>query len=461
MEMLMSFHLTTQSLKNIIVMKSKKAIIVASIIMLIGVAGWISANQYFSKSALEIETVDGVSTIKGCVFKTAFEGEGVNSGEVYLPPAKVERSIDGGLDWLAEAQANNGGYGAGSHSSQNIRDPHAVKSDPATTAMVTMALLRSGSTLLSGPHSKNINKSLNYLLETVESSDSNHPNITTITGTQIQAKLGQNIDLVLTSQCLTNMLDYLGHDPALYKRVKKGVEKCVAKIENNLSAEGSTKGAGWAGVLQSSFAVNALESAQANGVTVEEDKLENARNYQKGNYNVKNNEVSTKDAAGVVLYSVSGTARASAKEARAAKNKIAQAKKEGKLKQTDEVSEENLIKAGMTQSDAMKLGTAYEINKSAQRMASSEKVMSGYGNNGGEEFMSFLQTGEGLIVSGDDDWKDWYDNMSDRLVSIQNNDGSWNGHHCITSPVFCTATCILILAVNNDVEQLRKSTYNY
>ncbi|HRG79347.1 MAG TPA: hypothetical protein PL167_07035 [Cyclobacteriaceae bacterium] len=40
------------------------------------------------------------------------------------------------------------------------------------------------------------------------------------------------------------------------------------------------------------------------------------------------------------------------------------------------------------------------------------------------------------------------------MVSIQNDDGSWSGHHCITSPVFCTATCLLILSINNDTERL-------
>jgi len=410
-------------------MKKRRKIIVASVLMLLAGAGWISATQYMSDTTMEVEVIDGLAEIKGCVFKTAFEGEGVESGPVYLTPAKVERSIDEGLDWLASAQASSGGYGAGSHGAQNVRDPHAVKTDPATTSMVAMSLLRSGSTLQKGPYAKNLRKALDHLLETVESSDPNHPNITTVTGTQIQAKLGQNIDLVL-------------------------------KIENSMSANGSMKGAGWAGVLQSSFAVNALESAQANGVEVEEEVLDDARSYQKKNYDLSTNSVSTKDGAGVVLYSVSSSARSSAKEARIAKRKIQEAKSNGILADDDEVSEENLIKAGVSESDAMKLGTAYEINKSAQRMASSEKVMTGYGNNGGEEFLSFLQTGEGLIMSGDNDWQDWYDNMSDKLVKIQNQDGSWNGHHCITSPVFCTATCLLILAVNNDIETLKQTTMN-
>ncbi|CAN5457877.1 hypothetical protein BH11BAC1_BH11BAC1_18720 [soil metagenome] len=57
-------------------------------------------------------------------------------------------------------------------------------------------------------------------------------------------------------------------------------------------------------------------------------------------------------------------------------------------------------------------------------------------------------------MSRDADWKKWYSNISGRLVKIQNDDGSWNGHHCITSPVFCTATALLILSVNNDIDHL-------
>ncbi len=440
-------------------MKRKRVISFAAFLVLLVAAGWLSADQYFTKTRFDMVEVDGVAEIKGCVFKTAFEGEGVESEPIYLAPEKVTRSIDDGLDWLSDAQAPNGGYGAGLHSAQHIRDPHAVKTDPATTSMVAMALMRSGSTLTSGPYKKELNNALDYLLSEVESSEPNHSNITSVTGTQIQAKLGANIDVVLTSQCLSNILDHTGHDPALRKRVKAGVEKCVAKIENAIASNGAVSGSGWAGVLQSSFAVNALEMAQSKGVEVEEEKLDNAREYQKKNYDVKTNSVSTSDAAGVMLYSVSGSARASAAEARKARQKVKEAKRAGKIKD-EEVTEQNLIDAGLAPADAMKLETAYKINKSAQKMAQNDKVMVGYGNNGGEEFLSFLQTGEGLVMSGDDDWKDWYDNMSNRLLDIQNSDGSWNGHHCITSPVFCTATCLLILSVNNDIENLRQISFS-
>jgi hypothetical protein len=132
------------------------------------------------------------------------------------------------------------------------------------------------------------------------------------------------------------------------------------------------------------------------------------------------------------------------------------AKKEGRLEKNAAPSAATLEKIGYSKDEAIRYSTAYEVYNSAKVQAQREDVMSGFGNNGGEEFLSYLQTGESMIISKDNEWKKWYDNTSGRLLQIQNNDGSWSGHHCITSPVFCTATCLLILSVNNDMERLLK-----
>jgi len=389
-----------------------------------------------------------------CVFRTAFEAEGIDPAMKYPMPAKVTRSLDRSLEFLADAQNKDGGWGAGTHSRQDLMDPHAVKSDPATTAMVAMGLLRSGNTLESGPYHTELKQATNFLLEAVEESGKNDLNITQLTGTQPQVKLGKNIDVSLTSQYLTNLLEQAVDDTQLRARIRKAIKVCVDKIQMGQNADGSQSGSGWAGVLQSSFAANALETAQDQGIAVPEEVLDKARDYQKNNIDVKTNDVATESAAGVVLYSVSGSARASAQEAAAAKDAIKAAKKEGKLAPDAEISIDNLEKSGMSRSKAMKYTTAYRVNESAKQMAQRDEVMSGFGNNGGEEFLSYLQTGEGLIMSKDESWKNWYDKMSGRLLEIQNNDGSWSGHHCITSPVFCTATSVLILAITNDVQYL-------
>ncbi|HMG92008.1 MAG TPA: hypothetical protein VK589_18255 [Chryseolinea sp.] len=391
---------------------------------------------------------------KGCVFRTVMGEESSELNSAYKTPEKVQVSVDRGLSWIATAQNKNGGWGAGSHAHQDVRDPLAVEADPATTAMVSMALLRSGTTLSKGEYSVRLRRALNYLLQAAENSSSDSYNITQQTGTQIQTKLGANIDVILTAQFLSNVLDYADHDPGLKQRIQKNLNTCVAKIQRAHDGNGNIVGAGWAGVLQSSFAANALESAQTKGADVNEEALDRFRVAQKNNYDVKTGDVKTDMGAGVMLYSVSGSARASAKEARRVEEEVSKAKRDGRLAQSAPASAENLQKIGFNKDDAMKYSTAYEVYNSAKDAAQREDVMDGFGSNGGEEFLSYLQTGESMVIGKDTDWKKWYDNISGRMLNIQNNDGSWNGHHCITSPVFCTATSLLILSINNDIEKL-------
>ncbi|HYG03879.1 MAG TPA: hypothetical protein VD927_15635 [Chryseosolibacter sp.] len=393
---------------------------------------------------------------KGCVFRTVMGEESSLNHANYKTPEKVVASIDHALSWMAKAQNKNGGWGAGSHSYQNVRDPHAVQTDPATTAMVAMALLRSGTTLSHGEYKQQLRNALMHLVEAVENASEDQLNITNLTGTQIQTKLGANIDVILTSQFLSNVVEYASDDEHLTNRIKNAQNVCIQKIQRAQSEDGSMAGSGWAGVLQSSFASNALEAAEAQGVAVDRSVLEKAREFQKNNYNAKTGDVNTEKGAGIVLYSVTGSARASAKEARKVEEEIRRAKREGRIAQNAPASVETLQEIGYEEDEALKYSTAYEVYQSAKSRAQQDDVMQGFGNNGGEEFLSYLQTGESMIINKDDEWQKWYDNMSGRLLKIQNEDGSWNGHHCITSPVFCTATCLLILAVNNDVENLMK-----
>lgn len=392
---------------------------------------------------------------KGCVFNSMMGLETTEDYAKYKTPDKVMSSLTHGLNWIAEAQQKNGGWGAGSHYRQQEMDPHAVSADPATTSMVGMALLRNGNTLEKGEFSGQIEKAVEYILTQVENSNPNSLNITDLKNTQIQTKLGQNIDVVLASQFLTNLLEKLPKNHSLRTRINEALNVCVVKIQKGQMADGSTQGAGWAGVLQSSLATNALEAADYAGAAVDQDKLEKARDYQKGNYDAETGNVNTEKGAGIVLYSVSGSARAAAKDARKAKERLAEAERQGLIEKAEEVTVDMLRKIGFSEDEAMKAETSYKVYESAKQTAQRQDVMSGFGNNGGEEFLSFLQTGEGLVIAKDNSWKNWYDDVSGKMLRIQNQDGSWNGHHCITSPVFCTATCLLILSIENDIESLQ------
>ena len=73
------------------------------------------------------------------------------------------------------------------------------------------------------------------------------------------------------------------------------------------------------------------------------------------------------------------------------------------------------------------------------------QFVAGFGSNGGEEFLSYMNISESLVVKGGRDWKRWDDAMTGNLGRIQNSDGSWSGHHCITGRTFCTSTALLVL----------------
>jgi hypothetical protein len=390
-----------------------------------------------------------------CVMKTIL---GIDSSEdgkrvsTFITSPMVDSAVKKGIEWIAAAQARDGGWGSGSHAAQNISDPHAVNTDPASTSLVAMSLLRNDNSLEKGNYAEALRKGTEYLLRAVENCPANQLAITTLTNTQPQVKLGRNIDVILTAQFFTNLLRYEIKDEPLKKRIEKALDKCIDKIQKTQSNNGAWQDGGWAPVLQSALANNALESADDIGRNVDSNKLRRSREYQKLNFNADTKSAVTGDAAGVLLYSISSTARASAKDAQKAEVVINKAKKDGKLDKNAKVSEENLVVAGLSISESKNFSTAYKVNEAAKGEALKADVMEGFGNNGGEEFLSFLMTGESMLMQGGDSWKKWYDMMSGKLVNIQNKDGSWNGHHCITSPVFCTATCLLILSIHNDMQ---------
>lgn len=370
-------------------------------------------------------------------------------------PKPLPEFVQNGLAWLAEAQFDNGGWGAGSHANQGVRDPHAVQIDPATTAFSAMAFLRAGNTLTDGAYHANVGKALTYLLDLVEAYPEAGVKISNIGGTQPQAKLGQHVDVAMVAQFFTQVLPHTEHDNALRDRVAEALEVCVAKLARAQDADGSWNSrGGWAGVLQSAMANSALEMADDLGVSLDEAVLERSRDYQKGNLDAASGAVRTESAAGIALYSISSNQRATAREAREAKEKIEQGRRDGTLNlpvsvsEEEAVSEENLKKMGYDEDDARRLNEAYRQNKAAAKMMQDEQVLSGFGNNGGEEFLSYMMTSESLAGVGGEEWEAWYKKMNGRLSKIQNPDGSWSGHHCITSPVFCTAAVILTMTAD-------------
>lgn len=369
-----------------------------------------------------------------------------------------EAFVERGIVWLVQAQHPDGGWGSGSHANQQMRDPHQVQTDPATTAFTAMALVRAGSTPESGTHRDAVRRATEYLVRSVENHPEAGPLITDITGTQPQSKLGPLVDTAATAQFLVRVAPTLKKDSDLGRRADAALNRCLAKLQTSQLQDGSWNvQGGWAPVLQSSLFTSALEMAQASGKEVDERILARARAYQKGNYDAKAGRVEAGAAAGVPLYAFSSAQRATAAEAGAARDLVESAKTRGDLPKDAEVSAANLEKVGVGEKRAASLADSYTASNDQLRKLEDEQLMSGFGSNGGEEYLSYLQASESLVIAGGNEWEAWKQKMGGRLQKIQSADGSWTGHHCITSPVFCTAAVVQCLMADRDRATLRKA----
>ena len=79
---------------------------------------------------------------------------------------------------------------------------------------------------------------------------------------------------------------------------------------------------------------------------------------------------------------------------------------------------------------------------------SDAKFVEGFGSIGGEEFFSYLNISDSLKRTGGEAWKKWHSHITQKILKLQNNDGTWAGHHCITGRVAVTAAAILNLTVD-------------
>ena len=376
------------------------------------------------------------------------------------PPQPIPEFVNKGIEWLVEAQHSSGGWGAGSHANQTNLEPSKVILDPATTAFAGMALMRAGHTPTDGSYRDAVRKTTEFLVDVVERSSADGPRITDITGTQPQAKLGQLVDTTMTTQFLARVVKTLPSNHPLYDGASQALDKCLTKLQSSLQQNGSWGKGGWAPVLQSSLGTTALELAEVAGKAVDSEDLRRARAYQKGNFNATTGKVDASAGAGVALYSFAGAQRATAGEARAARQLVEEAKERGQLGPAADVNVENLRKIGVADDQAHDLAAAQTASQSQILRLDDENLLRGFGNNGGEEFLSYLMTSESLVITGGDAWKQWNQKIIDRLGKIQNPNGSWNGHHCISSPVFCTAAVIQCCTTDRDAVNLVQIAQN-
>jgi hypothetical protein len=81
---------------------------------------------------------------------------------------------------------------------------------------------------------------------------------------------------------------------------------------------------------------------------------------------------------------------------------------------------------------------------------SDPRFITGFGSVGGEEFFSYLSISDSLHRAGGSEWEKWNADMKAKVLQMQNEDGTWAGHHCITGRVAVTSAAILILVADRE-----------
>ncbi len=360
-----------------------------------------------------------------------------------LQPKALSGTVEKGLDWLVQHQLPNGAWGQGEESA-GMGGGAGLKSvgSVADTGMSALALLRSGSSPAGGKHQKALAKAVDYVCAEVESSDQDSLYVTQVRGTRVQGKIGPYIDTFVAASFLAEVKDRMP-DAAGKARVEKALAKIVHKIKKNQQGDGSFAGAGWAPVLSQGMAAKGINRAAQAGVDVPADVLEKAEGYAKGNFDARTGGFGrgTGDA-GVALYGAAATVGSIQDSVNT--NESREDYMRRKAKESKDAAERDAAKREIARYEDTKKANAQATNALVARL-DDPSFVSGFGSNGGEEFLSYMMVSEALATKGGDEWEKWDTNMAKNLTRVQNGDGSWTGHHCITGRTFCTAAALLVL----------------
>ena len=341
--------------------------------------------------------------------------------------APVSTAVDKGARWLASVQGADGGWGQDGGAASSARPGERLESsgnDVANTAVAALALLQAGR-----QYEPQVERALAFVLQRIEASPADGLAITDRQGTQIQRKLGPYIDTFLSSM-LMSQIDGRASTPALNARVRKALQKTVAKIEKHQQSDGSWNIAGgWAPVLGTSMASRSLFEAQNKGVAVDAAVLKRAENYT----------VSALSAPPPPAARVAGSGMAGGL---AVASRAAPAEAAGvPLYQSAQALEQ------LSRTAADRVQNAKQISAIQGQLANAAFV-GGFGSMGGEEFFSYLNISDSMKRVGGDAWSKWHADITQKILGLQNSDGTWAGHHCITGRVAMTSAAILNLTVD-------------
>lgn len=393
-------------------------------------------------------------------------------------PKPLSEPVKKALAWLAAQQQPDGGWNQGEVSQGQARGGEQIdKSNVADTCMAALAFLRAGHSPKEGDHAETLRKAAAYVCAQVEQAPAEGLVITDNMGTRVQSKLGRYVDTFAAALFLAEIKDRMESE-ASRKRVVAALDKVMDKVEKNQRQDGQFVDAndGWAGALCQGLAFKAVNRAAQVGADVDGDVLKRAERFANNSFDAQSGAVAAPGSAGIELYARSAnlvglqeasktnapaktqftaTVATAAEEAQRANDEADRLEREGDSPKAD------AARAQARQAEARATEAKSELeridknDKSLQQAQArvverlaDRQFVAGFGNNGGEEFLSYMNIGESLLAKGGEDFAKWDKAMTENLTRVQNEDGSWTGHHCITGRTFCTAAALLTLTVD-------------
>jgi hypothetical protein len=379
-----------------------------------------------------------------------------------VDPKPLTGNVKKGLSWLLEHQLPSGGWGQGEEA-PGMRgggvEPLRDQPNVADTCVAALSLIRSGSTPTEGPYKDAIARAVRFVAGQVESSDTESLAVSGVTGTRVQQKLGPNIDTFLASLLLAEVKGKVaGADT---QRVNLALDKVLDKIKRHQKEDGTFDGAGWAPVLAQAMCGKGINRAQQAGAMVAPVVLARAETSAKNAFAMSpapaagtvsgpatarslagGRAAVGAGAAGVELYDRAANLGVLQDSVNTNRSKLTELR--DKADKSKDVKEREEAKR-----EIVRIGEAEKVYDDAQKSVierlGDKQFTDGFGSNGGEEFLSYMNISESLVVKGGNAWKQWDASITNNLNHVQNEDGSWTGHHCITGRTFCTSAALLVL----------------
>jgi len=216
----------------------------------------------------------------------------------------------------------------------------------------------------------------------------------------------------------------------------------LTKIRRHQKSDGTWDARGWAPALSQAVAGKALNRAAQAGAAVDETTRARAEEYAGEQFNEATGGFKGEGSAGVGLYGAASSLGTLSDSVNT--NDGDERDAEEKLAKTKDQAEKKELQAKLQRYREVKRKKSAASGAVVNRLADPQ-FRAGFGSNGGEEFLSYMLVSESLVVNGGAEWKKWDAEITANINRVQNADGSWTGHHCITGRTFVTSSALLVL----------------